>query len=100
MGLKDFKLFPEEQISVAKIQGRTNTRQSPRSGARASPHRAHPSAHHPAQSPRAPILLPKNNQVLQFYLSGFLQSTRPARPGIHLFLGPAFQPHGPALVAL
>ena len=27
MGLKDLKLFPMEQISVTKIQGRTNTRQ-------------------------------------------------------------------------
>ena len=27
MGLKDLKLFPMEQISVPKIQGRTNTRQ-------------------------------------------------------------------------
>ena len=28
MGLKDHKLFPTEQISVTKIQGRTNTRQN------------------------------------------------------------------------
>ena len=28
MGLKDLKLFPMEQISVPKIQGRTNTRQN------------------------------------------------------------------------
>ena len=28
MGLKDLKLFPMEQISVTKIQGRTNTRQN------------------------------------------------------------------------
>ena len=27
MGLKDLQLFPMEQISVLKIQGRTNTRQ-------------------------------------------------------------------------
>ena len=27
MGLKDLKLFPMEQISGPKIQGRTNTRQ-------------------------------------------------------------------------
>ena len=27
MGLKDLKLFPMEQISVTKMQGRTNTRQ-------------------------------------------------------------------------
>ena len=26
--LKDLKLFPKEQISVTKIQGRTNTRQN------------------------------------------------------------------------
>ena len=28
MGVKDLKLFPMEQISVTKIQGRTNTRQN------------------------------------------------------------------------
>ena len=28
MGLKDLKLFPMEQISVPKLQGRTNTRQN------------------------------------------------------------------------
>ena len=28
MGLKDLKLFPMEQISVNKVQGRTNTRQA------------------------------------------------------------------------
>ena len=28
MGLKDLKLFPMEQISVSKIQGRTNTRRN------------------------------------------------------------------------
>ena len=27
MGLKDLKLFPKEQNSVTKSQGRTNTRQ-------------------------------------------------------------------------
>ena len=32
MGLKDLKLFPMEQISVTKIQGRTNTRQKERRG--------------------------------------------------------------------
>ena len=31
---------------------------SPRSGAKASPRRAYPSAHHPAESPRAPVPLP------------------------------------------
>ena len=37
MGLKDLKLFPMEQTSVTKGQGRTNTRQDPLAPGTASP---------------------------------------------------------------
>ena len=49
-----WRLTPEDKAH----RGTKYTENSPWSGARASPHRAYPSAHHPANICRAPILPP------------------------------------------